>query len=50
MPPRKDVYHEKQEVDSMWIPYNYVGEFLLDKYKPSVDSHGQNARVVLVVL
>ena len=38
MPPRKEVYHEKQEVDStVWITYSFVGDSQLYKYKQRMD-------------
>ena len=51
MPPRKEVYHEKQEVDSaVWVTCSLVGESLLDQYKPGVDhllSPRRDARILL---
>jgi len=36
MPPRKEVYHEKQEVSStVWITYSFVDESQFGQYKPS---------------
>ena len=53
MPPRKEVYHEKQENGStVWITYSFVDQPQFGKYKQRVDlppSQSRNARVARLV-